>query len=83
MTGLVFTFGLGLFILIGAIIVFVTKNNDKFVEFSISVAFGVMATLLIGELIPETLELFHTRYEFEKSILLLIICILIGISVLK
>lgn len=83
MTGLVFTFGLGLFILIGAIIVFVTKNNDKFVEFSISVAFGVMATLLIGELIPETLELFHTRYEFEKSILLLIICILIGISILK
>lgn len=83
MTGLLFTFGLGLFILVGAIIVFVTKNNDKFVSFSISIAFGVMATLIVGELIPETLELLETRYDLTKSIIMIIICVLIGISVLK
>lgn len=83
MTGLLFTFGLGLFILVGAIIVFVTKNNDKFVSFSISIAFGVMAALIIGELIPETLELMQTKYDLSKSIVMMFICILIGISVLK
>ncbi len=83
MTGLLFTLGLGLFILIGAIIVFVTKNNDKFVSFSISIAFGVMAALIVGELLPETLELMQSEYDLIKSIVMIAIGILLGISILK
>ena len=83
MMGLLFTFVLGIFILIGAFIVFVMKNNDKFVQFSISVAFGVMSALVLGELIPETFELFHTQYTTLKSFVLILICTLLGISILR
>jgi len=83
MTGLLFTLGLGLFILIGAGVVFLTKNNDKFVEFSISIAFGVMSSLALFELIPETIELFSTKYSTQKSLILVIICVLIGIFLLR
>lgn len=83
MMGLLFTLALGIFILIGAFIVFVIKNNDKFVQFSISVAFGVMTTLILGELIPETFELFKTQFSTLKSSVLIVICILLGISILR
>lgn len=75
--GLLLTFILGIFILIGAGIVFLTKNNDKFVNFSISVAFGVMTMLMILELIPETLEHLNNNY------LTFIISLLGGIIILK
>ena len=55
--GLLFTLILGIFIIIGSLIVFLTKNNDKFVEFSISLAFGVMMMLIIVDLIPEAFEI--------------------------
>ena len=42
---LLFTFIIGLFLLLGSFIVFVVKNNDKFILFSISIAFGVMVSL--------------------------------------
>ena len=56
MNGLLLTLLLGLFIIVGAIIVFITKNNDKFIEFSISLAFGVMVTLIFIDIIPEVFE---------------------------
>lgn len=80
--GLLFTFCLGIFLLVGSLIVFLTKNNEKFVTFSISMAFGVIGTLILGELIPETLELFQTKYSFFKSAGLILICILLGMSLL-
>lgn len=52
------TLGLGLFLLIGAGIVFLTKNNDKFVDFAISLAFSVMIIMMITDLIPECFEIF-------------------------
>lgn len=55
--GLLLTLVLGIFILIGALIVFITKNNDKFVEFSISLAFGVIVMLIFIDLIPEAYEI--------------------------
>lgn len=58
--GLLLTLLLGLFIIIGAIVVFVTKNNDKFVQFSISLAFGVIAMLIGGHLLPEAFEVINT-----------------------
>lgn len=49
---------LGLFLLIGAGIVFLTKNSDKFVDFSISLAFSVVMMMMITDLIPESFEMF-------------------------
>lgn len=55
--GLLFTLILGIFILVGALIVFLTKNNDRFVQFSISLAFGVMIMLIAIDLLPEAYEI--------------------------
>lgn len=55
--GLLLTLLLGLFIILGAVIVFLTKNNDRFIQFSISLAFGVIAMLIITDLIPEAYEI--------------------------
>lgn len=58
--GLLLTLILGIFIILGAVIVFITKNNDKFVEFSISLAFGVMIMLITLDLIPEAYEVINS-----------------------
>ena len=42
MDGLLLTLLLGLFIVVGAFIVFLTKNNTKFIDFSIALAAGVI-----------------------------------------
>lgn len=55
--GLLLTLLLGLFIILGAVIVFLTKNNDRFIQFSISLAFGVIAMLIVTDLIPEAYEI--------------------------
>lgn len=54
--GLLLTLILGIFIIIGAIIVFLFKNSEKFTLFSISLAFGVMTMLVITNLLPEAYE---------------------------
>ena len=54
--GLLVTLVLGLFVLLGAGIVFLTKNNDKFIQFSISLAFGVILMLIFADLLPEAYE---------------------------
>ena len=65
--GLLLTLLLGLFIIIGAIVVFVTKNNNKFVQFSISLAFGVIAMLIVGHLLPEAFEVIDTGNGIDKK----------------
>lgn len=74
--GLLFTLILGIFIIIGAVIVFLTKNNDKFVEFSISLAFGVMAMLIVLDLLPEAYEVIDSG-----NVIYNIIYILIGATI--
>lgn len=64
MEGLVATFLLGIFIIVGAIIAFIAKNNEKFISFSIALAFGVMSTLIIVDLLPEAIEVL----EFSQKI---------------
>ena len=50
------TFIVGVFILIGYFIVMTTKNNHRVMNFSISMAFGVMTSLVLLELLPESFE---------------------------
>ena len=66
----------GIFILIGTLIVFFTKNNNKFIKFSISMAFGVMISLAIVELMPEAFELLESQ---SKTILKIVFFTTIGI----
>ena len=69
----------GIFILIGTLIVFFTKNNNKFIKFSISMAFGVMISLAIVELMPEAFELLESQ---SKTILKIVFFTTIGILLL-
>lgn len=80
---LLFTFISGLFIILGAVISSVTKNNNKFVQFSIGMALGVMVTLIIFELFPEASEVLCEIYGNLKGYLLLLLLVIIGIIILK
>ncbi|MDD4718495.1 MAG: ZIP family metal transporter [Bacilli bacterium] len=77
LTGLLFTLVVGLFILVGTVITKLTKNNDKFVHFSISMALGVIASLIIIELLPESFELLSESYNTTITVIMVI-----GFSVL-
>lgn len=70
--GLILTLLLGIFIIVGAVIVFVTKNNDKFVQFSISLAFSVMLMLLAIDLVPEAYEVIDTGNDIYNTLYILV-----------
>lgn len=75
--GLIITFILGIFILIGILVIKLSKNSKIVEQLSISIALGTMASLVILELLPEVLETFDS----EKYIIL--IFIIVGIVILK
>ena len=81
--GLLITLVLGLFIVVGAVITFVSKNNNKFVNFSISLAFSVMIMLMFVDLIPEVKEIFITEFGTLIGIILALLGIVVGIIILK
>lgn len=81
--GLLVTLGLGLFIIVGAIITFVSKNNNKFVSFSISLAFSVMIMLMFVDLIPEIKEIFITEFGSLLGIIFALLGVVLGIILLK
>lgn len=75
--GLLFTFILGLFFIIGGVVV--KLSNSKTIEnLSVSIALGTMATLIVLDLVPEVVE--HMRGISFVWILLLIV---LGIIILK
>jgi len=73
----------GLFILLGSLIVFFSKNSQKFVQFSIGMAFGVMTMLIIFELLPESIELMNESLKQPISYIALGSFILLGMGILK
>lgn len=77
MFGLWMTLLLGIFILIGSVIVFLTKNNDKFIDFSLSLALGVIVMIMLTDLIPESLEI------FEDNLLLFLLFTALGFVILR
>lgn len=77
------TFISGLFIALGALIVYITKNNDKFVHFAISMAFGVMAMLVCFELLPEATEVFSENFDSFIGYIVLGVVVLLGVGILK
>lgn len=81
-TALLLTLGVGLFMIVGATIVFVLKNNEKIVSLSISMAFGVMIALVFAELIPEAFELMENSNRII-TILIVLVFSCLGIVILK
>lgn len=80
---LLLTFLVGLFILIGSLCGLYFKNNKKFTDFSISIAFGVIVSLIILEILPEAFEILNNEIGLFRSILSIIVLSLIGIIILK
>ena len=77
------TFIVGVFILIGYFIVLTTKNNHRVMNFSISMAFGVMTSLVLLELLPESFEHLSDGQNEIITICYLLFFIAVGICVLK
>lgn len=82
MDGLLLTLLLGLFIVVGAFIVFLTKNNTKFIDFSIALAAGVIFMLLWLDILPEAYEGIEASSGWWKALYILA-GTLIGFSLLK
>lgn len=80
--GLIITLGLGLFIILGGLFVLGTKNNKKFIIFSLSFAFSVMIVLIATDLFPEALELFQEESDLLLSLCLMTVFVVIGFLIL-
>lgn len=80
--GILITFILGIFILIGALIVKLTNNSKWAENLSISIALGTMSLLVILELIPEVYETFKSD-NIIYTILIIFSLIIVGIVLLK
>ena len=76
--GLFVTFLIGLFFIVGAIVVQKSKNTELVENLSISIALGTMSSLVVLDLVPEMLE--HLE---GVPITWMILLILLGIVILK
>ena len=76
--GLLTTLLLGIFIIIGALVAFLIKRKERVVDFSLGLAFGVIAMLILTHMLPETIELLGLKYIF-----LFLIFTIIGYMILK
>lgn len=81
--GLILTLLVGLFILLGSVFATKFKNNKRFTDFSIALAFGVIIALIFFELIPETYEVLREELNLFRTITCMIILVLIGVFLLK
>ena len=83
LVALLLTLAVGLFILVGSFIGLNYKNNKKFTDFSIAIAFGVIISLILFEILPETFEVLNGEVGIGRAILVIIVLSLIGITALK
>lgn len=76
--GLIITFLLGIFFLIGAVVIKVAKDSEWIEQLSVALAFGAMTALVILELLPEIIE------DFARDHMIIsIAAIILGIILLK
>ena len=80
---LLLTLFVGLFILIGSVCGLYYKKNKIITDFSISIAFGVIVSLIILEILPESFNILKDEVGVLRSIIAIILLILIGIVILK
>jgi len=80
---LLITTAVGLFMLLGSVLILVTKNNKKIINISTGLGFGILVFLTVFELIPEVIEIFSSKYDIIKTILIVISLITVGLLLLK
>jgi len=73
----------GLFTVVGSLLVFLSKNNKKFIDCSICLAFGVMVALGLLELLPESYELITENINKPYNVIMLLLCVVVGFWILK
>lgn len=73
------TFIAGLATVIGGLIVIFIKKNDNVIISSLAFAAGVMMTVSLLDLIPESINMFSNIYKIVPMILIILIFINIGI----
>ncbi len=66
--GLLITFLLGTFFLLGAAFIRLAKNSEWIEQLSVSLAFGSMSALIILELLPDVIEDFASKYPIAAII---------------
>ena len=81
--GLIVTIIVGLFTLLGSIIVIKTKNSKKIVDYSISIGFGVLFALIIFDLLPECFGAINGKYNVMISLVIIFFLVLVGIIILR
>lgn len=82
MSPLLLTLFVGIFIIGGVLLGMFIKNSKKLIDFFIGMAFGVIISLIIVELIPEAYE--HLEMSSNvRSILMLVITVAIGFLVMN
>lgn len=80
---LLITTAVGLFMILGSVLILVTKNNKKIINISTGLGFGILVFLTVFELIPEVIEIFSSKYDIIKTILIVISLITVGLLLLK
>jgi len=78
--GLLFTLALGMFLFLGAFVVFVSHNSDQFMTFSYSLAFSVMLMIMGIDLIPESYDLLG---KSGQAFFFLLVFAVLGFVLLK
>lgn len=80
---LLLTLGVGLFTLMGAVLIFFVKDKDKIVHVSMNLAIGVILSLIVFDLFPEIWEMLRENYDVGYSIFYVFTFTLIGIFGLR
>lgn len=83
LVSLLLTLVVGLFIMGGSLCAVSKRNNKKFSDFTISVAFGVIISLILLEILPESFEILTGEIGIIRGIFSIIVLVLIGIVLLK
>ena len=80
---LIATLLVGLFVFVGSIIGLYLKNNKKFIEITVGMAFSIIVTISLLEILPEAYELLRNELSYGKTLCTLILLVGFGIVLLK
>lgn len=80
--GFILTTIAGLSTLLGTLLIFINKNkSNKIIIESLSFAAGVMITVSLTDLIPESINLLNKTFKLFPTILIMLIFVVIGIII--
>lgn len=81
--GIVVTVLAGLFLFIGALIIYKFKNREKVVSFSISLGLIVLVILNFSHILPESIELLNNKFITAQSYAFVFLMSVVGYGLFK